>query len=480
MSAAVETLPPPPSYSDPTIELDNDVDALDVSALASELPAYTPGSRVSATPRRVVARQTEPKEFSHELKNRNGKPFAVLTIIAEGAYSKQIPTFIEGMPVKGRVRLILEKPDTIQSVVVSVTGKVITGYVEEDDQVKFVNVPSTLWSLSDGKPQNTTSEVGSSSPAVSSPDFTGKLQGTYTWPFSIDIPKEVILPSGPQKEPKVFNPPETFNERYARVSVCYGVSVRFTRGKLRPNHKIQATIGYMPMTRPPPLLDLRRLAYQQGTPLLGPTIDPEGWSATESVQVQGNLNNRTVQVGCTLFLAKPLSYTRGSLIPFCLRLESGDEQALDMLSTPKAIILRLNRRVSYVWNMEGKSFKASASKDTIDQSQLAVWWQSTEGSEAPGRTRIRFVNGELHLRPDVKPSCAMAHFRIEYSLVLFPFESPDFTSTGTAPLINHPIDIVSSYAPGPRPMKFAPPGYEPDTGIVAAQNPSTLVNLGFI
>ncbi|KDR78935.1 hypothetical protein GALMADRAFT_1365711 [Galerina marginata CBS 339.88] len=473
MSTAVETLPLPPSYSDPLIGVGNDVDNLDVSASASELPAYTPGSRVSATPRRTQARQPEPKEFSHELKNRNGTPFAILTIIAEGAYSKQIPTFLEGIPVEGRVCLILEKPDAIQSVVVSVTGKVIAGS-DEVDQLTFVDVRSTLWSLSDGEPRNSSSDDGTSTLAVTSPNFSGKLQGSYTWPFSIDIPKEVVRPSG-----KVFNPPETFNERYVRVSVCYEVSVRFTRGKLRPNHKIKATIGYMPVTAPPPLPDLRRLAYEQRTALLGPTIDPEGWKATESVQFEGTIfNNRTVQVGCTLFLSKPLSYTRGSLIPFCLRLESGDEQALDVLSTPKAIVLRLKRRVSHKFAYEGS--KISASKDTTDHSQPAVWWPSVEGSETEDGTQLRFVNGELHLRPGVKPSCAMAHFRIEYFLVLFPFESPDFVSTETAPLIEHAIDIVTSYAPGPRPIKFAPPGYKPDTGIIAGPNRSNLVDLGFL
>ncbi|KDR78971.1 hypothetical protein GALMADRAFT_244680 [Galerina marginata CBS 339.88] len=474
MSAAVGTLPLPPSYSDPIIGIDGDADVFNVAASAFELPAYTP-SRTS-NPR--AAREPGIKEFPHELKKK-GKSFAVMTIIAEESYSRQIPTFLEGMPVKGRVRLTLDKPDGIQSVVVSVTGQVIVG-ANQGEQLTFIDISQTLWSHFDGEPQNTNSDDGNSSPegtdvpTGSPPKFTGKLQGDYTWQFSIDLPKEVVLPSGPRNQPHVFNPPQTFNERHTRASINYEVSVRFTRGKLRTDHRIPAQIGYIPMTRPPPFPYLRRLAYQQGTPLLGPTMDPDGWFSTEPVQVRGSIfNDRTVEVGCTLFIANPLSYTRGSLIPFCLRLESDDEQALDLISTPKAVVLRLRRRIKYHWNAE-KSFESLAWKDAVDHSQLAVWWPSIEGSQANGPKHVRFLNGELHLRPDIKPTSAMAHFRLMYSVVLFPFDSPGFISKETEPLIEHPVDIVTCYAPGPRPRMFAPPGYESDSAIVAAPNTFTL------
>jgi len=101
-----------------------------------------------------------------------------------------------------------------------------------------------------------------------------------------------------------------------------------------------------------------------------------------------------------------LSYTRGSVIPISLRLEGDDEQALDLLSSPKAIVARLRRRIKYYH----KSVESLAWRDSIDHSQLAVWWPSTE---QPERRGVRYVNGELHLRADIKPTSAMAHFRIE-------------------------------------------------------------------
>lgn len=69
-------------------------------------------------------------------------------------------------------------------------------------------------------------------------------------------------------------------------------------------------------------------------------------------------------------------------------------------------------------------------KDAIDDSQLAVWWPSTEGSEDSARSsqHRRFVNGELHLRADIKPTSSMAHFRIEVRLLWFSPSHPRFPS----------------------------------------------------
>ena len=112
MTTAVELVTLPPSYdggspSDP-----------DYIPPVSDLPAYTPSQRPIPSARAVVRR--EPKEFYYELK-RNGKLFAVLTMISDAAYSRHMATFLEGTPLKGRVRLTLDKPDTILSVVVSVS-----------------------------------------------------------------------------------------------------------------------------------------------------------------------------------------------------------------------------------------------------------------------------------------------------------------------------------------------------------------------
>ena len=68
--------------------------------------------------------------------------------------------------------------------------------------------------------------------APTPPKFNGKVQGDYTWPFSIDLPKEVLL-----NRKKMYTLPETFNEQQTRAYITYDVSVRFVRNKLRTDYR---------------------------------------------------------------------------------------------------------------------------------------------------------------------------------------------------------------------------------------------------
>jgi len=53
------------------------------------------------------------------------------------------------------------------------------------------------------------------------------------------------------------------------------------------------------MTRPPPFPPLRRLAYQEEVPLLGPTADPDGWHSMDSITIKARtLKSRHVQIDC--------------------------------------------------------------------------------------------------------------------------------------------------------------------------------------
>lgn len=59
--------------------------------------------------------------------------------------------------------------------------------------------------------------------------------------------------------------------------------------------------AYVPLVTPPALSPLRRLAYQESTHILGPSVDPEGWHALSPVRVKGKLfNSRMISVGCTV------------------------------------------------------------------------------------------------------------------------------------------------------------------------------------
>ena len=62
----------------------------------------------------------------------------------------------------------------------------------------------------------------------------------------------------------------------------------------------------------------------------------------------------------------------------------------------------------------------------IDHSPLAVWWAEKGwgmgGARETGQgSQERCLNGELHLKYGIKPSSAMAYFRIEVSHALIYF-----------------------------------------------------------
>lgn len=50
-------------------------------------------------------------------------------------------------------------------------------------------------------------------------------------------------------------------------------------------------------------------------------------------------------------------------------------------------------------------------------------------------------------------------------MILFPFDTAGIEMTGSDALIEVPVEIVTAYAPGPRPRMLAPPGYESDVPV---------------
>lgn len=116
-------MPPsdPPSYAEPRSIGDSsrNMNPLDASAPVPELPLYSPTRRRSSSSRPILPQET--KEFRYEVMKGN-KAVVELIIIAVRSYSKNVPTFMQGSPVKGIIRLNLEKPDYIQSVDISVSN----------------------------------------------------------------------------------------------------------------------------------------------------------------------------------------------------------------------------------------------------------------------------------------------------------------------------------------------------------------------
>lgn len=104
------------------------------------------------------------------------------------------------------------------------------------EKLIFVDVSSTLWSPTMGNPRILSSATGAN-PPTSTATFTGKLEGEYIWDFTLDLPKEVVMPCGFHNKPRVFTLPQSFHERQTKVSIAYEVVVRVVRGKLRADHR---------------------------------------------------------------------------------------------------------------------------------------------------------------------------------------------------------------------------------------------------
>ncbi|KAJ6551224.1 hypothetical protein B0H19DRAFT_1072969 [Mycena capillaripes] len=364
----------------------------------SELPTY---SLASARPTAIPP--IAPKEYSCEINNFWGKSWATLTLLGDPRLSRNIPIFLEGSPITGSVKLNLRVSDPIKSIDVLLR--------------KF------LWKTSMGDPRAADTSSG---------NWEEKLRGEYHWPFSIEIPE---LPVGSEEER--FRLPHSFADRFSRVSTEYYIVLRINRGKLRSDDSRSSR--------------LRQLAYQNNTQLPGPYSDPEGWHALDPVQIRGKtFGERTVNAKCTVFLAKPLCYTRGTFIPCAMTIETEDSQAADVLVSMKSSAVYFQRCVRC-------SFGYTATN--ISRWGQATWWPSSDALHLQNSSQ-RHIMGEIHLKKELQPSAEIKEFQVEYAVAVFPPTAVGFKPQSTDPLIVQSVEIVTGFPQGPRPKPVTTPVYE--------------------
>lgn len=109
-----------------------------------------------------------------------------------------------------------------------------------------------------------------------------------------------------------------------------------------------------------------------------------------------------------------LCYTRGTVIPCSLTLESRDVQVLDVLSASSSIVAVLKRRVRYYGAATAISTLENGWKDSFDDVSSAVWWLA-EGRNEDLQTR--HLEGEIRLPKEMKPTSAVGHFSVSVSSV---------------------------------------------------------------
>ncbi|KAG6891369.1 hypothetical protein C0992_008080 [Termitomyces sp. T32_za158] len=302
--------------------------------------------------------------------------------------------------VNGSVKLALCDAQDIRSVVVSVLGQIVTR-VNATRHITFLNITKTLWSRErDLNPYSLWDPV--------SRNRRQKLSGDHYWPFSISLPKKVLLFNRRKHETGIFRLPESFNERDVRASVQYSIHLRLTRGKFKADDRLRITLVCPPAELSPLL---RQKSCDTLFLMRGPQEDPGAWYTHKGVvsgRFEGHHLNNVRYTVSNLSLAKPLMYARGSVIPFSLEIEADNEDLLNIFSAPEVPVLRLRRSVTYDDGIPAR-FQPFPKREAIEYSNLAVWWPSSE-SRSPNTRRL---SGELQLPPDMKATTTIADFRIK-------------------------------------------------------------------
>ncbi|KDQ56976.1 hypothetical protein JAAARDRAFT_35575 [Jaapia argillacea MUCL 33604] len=430
-----------------------------------DLPPYAH----HASPPSTSANRRELTDHVYHLYNSKNKPWASLKVRSTARSNKFLPVYYEGEPINGEVELNFEKEERIKAVSLMVMGRLISTAANGDKT--FLKMSHPLWSASQGPPSSEP-QSNRSSP-VSSNEQVGKLLGKYTWPFTITMPKDVAMKGRSRKEqPKAYRLPPTFLVKNIHFTVQYELLVHIQRPSLHIDNKLGTVFGYTPCLVAPPPSPIRQIAYQENTALVGPEDDPAGWTTLAPLHLQGSIfNTRPLQASCTVSIAKPLCYTRGGTIPLVVLISSPDSHALDLLSTPKFFDVQLIRHVGFDADFyrrrsdAGHATKLGTDATTSDESVAkAVWWPSPREDDRPGGKRR--LEGEIHLSGQLHPSCIFDRFLISYSLVIYPPSAPGIALTGSGDLkqplslAQRRVEVVTAYPRGPRPRRYAPPGYD--------------------
>ncbi|KAF5331828.1 hypothetical protein D9611_008920 [Ephemerocybe angulata] len=146
--------------------------------------------------------------------------------------------------------------------------------------------------------------------------------------------------------------PQSFLQRDVKANVQYEVTLLISHGRFASESRVKTLVIYAPVTRASSSMPLtRQLAYRQGTQLSPPDIDPDGWyqlppTSIKGMYVQQQLED--LELVYTLYLSKPLSYSRGTVIPCWLTIACNNSGALGIFSDPRSPRVRLRRFIRFL------------------------------------------------------------------------------------------------------------------------------------
>ncbi|KDR78626.1 hypothetical protein GALMADRAFT_1258921 [Galerina marginata CBS 339.88] len=466
-------------------------------------------------------------------------PKSVPGLIQEPRPKSKLPRFLGSEPILGMVELDLESARTIQQITITLRGTIVSGSLVHDAHV-FLEYKNILWHKSMGDPPSSSTPPDTNNGKKSQGRFLGSYQFPFNFPcptrVNIDS-YEAIIPdalspfslattsSSVDTKPSMSSSskndlgqgssqrhiggtdrkhkkrlsqiplaitgdegiaknwicpiPQNFVETGITASVQYELIVDIVHGFLKPNSRIKTNVSYLPCISSS-LPSVKRLQAQENNALApGPVLDPGGWFALPTSALRGQLGGpvaKPVNIDCTLYLASPLSYTRGTFIPCYLKLSSEDLDALNALSAPNSPRVRLVRRLRHllprgeVGVLTGDLVPVNGQSNlmtVIGEMGDAVWWLPPK--DVLQEPHTHYLEGEIHLSRRLEPSCACSLFQIEYFVEMLPFTCMGFKPTAprkgmsdvdvlSQALVAHPVNIATIYTPDtPLPVSFTKP-----------------------
>jgi len=396
--------------------------------MADELPSYSPSTQVGSPSTSQQIPEFAPQTYS--LEDNKGVSWIWLKIKSRAKGAKQLPIFFQGDVIEGEVEVDFSKADGAKAVTIAAHGGVTT---VGQDEFQIFDITRELWD------------------AKSSPKPKGKL----SWPFSFTLPSEVMASDKIKGKPSPFRLPPSFSERAASAYVDYKFIITVRKGAFKINQAFNTTFVYIPVTQASPPSKLRKMAYQDQTPLVGPEIDFDGWKVFPSFKITGTLfNTLPVDIECSFAIAQPLSFALGSPVPLYLTFRSDDETALDVLAKPSSVnvFLQRERKIGYAALSEGAEGTTNTFREPLGK---AYFWP--DGASEHGK---RTLQGEVLIKKGSKPSFAFPRFSLQYFITLKAFQTSGFTGANADTIhVSEKLAVHTVNEPGIVTRSYAPPGY---------------------
>ncbi|KAH8102802.1 hypothetical protein DFH11DRAFT_323328 [Phellopilus nigrolimitatus] len=384
-------------------------------------------------------------EHIYTLDTTRNVPWLTVKLRSWAPSSQSLPNYTEGQCITGSVELDLRTPNGIKAITVSLKGYyVIPGHFPKT----FLHSSETLWDSSMGDPRSGDMFLSQGS------SFSGQLFGKYAWSFTSDLPRTLVSSAkqktsfGIQRGERL---PPSLKTKLGQTQVGYDVIIRIKRYGLRCNSSLTIPIGYTSLSRPGPGSFLRQLAYQNDTPIPFFDSDPSGWRLFPSIEVHGIFYKRRISFTCTLALALPLAYARGSFVPCALVIKSPDPQVAELMTSPRAPCVLLKRMIT----------RRSWPDDeiTLDGGEKLVGnasWMPLHNSSVNRQGFEKIAQGEIDLSPVLTPSFKFGKLELKYFVEMLPFDAPGFTPLNGDYLLRVEVVVTSFPAKGPRPKSYLP------------------------